>query len=489
VALKTAKEYIESLRKLNLDLYLFGEKVENWVDNPVIRPSINSVAMTYKVAHESKNGALATTDSMLTGGKVNRFNALFKSTDELVSKVKLQRELGQRTGACFQRCVGMDAINAVFSTTYEVDQKYGTEYHQRFREWLKYVQEGDLCVQGAMTDVKGDRGLSPSKQSDPDMFVRVVERRGDGIVVRGAKANQTGTANSHEMLIMPTLRMREGDEDYALSCAIPTDAKGVHLIYGRQSCDKRKLEGGDIDVGNYGFGGQETLTILEDVFVPWERVFMCGECDFSIMMVERFATYHRQSYGGCKPGIGDVLIGATASMAEYNGVSRAPHIREKIGEMIHLAETIHACGLACSYEGWKTMAGNYQSNILLANVCKHNVTRFPYELCRLAEDIAGGLLVTLPSEKDLRHPVLGKYIEKYLKGVADVPAEERIRMLTLIHSMTFGTTAPSYRTESMHGAGSPQAQKIMIERQTDMDYKKKLARSLAGIDEREDVTA
>jgi len=383
----------------------------------------------------------------------------------------------------------MDAINAVFSTTYEIDQKCGTEYHQRFKEWLKHVQENDLCVQGAMTDVKGDRGLSPSKQVDPDMFVHVVERRSDGIVVRGAKASQTGTANSHEMLIMPTLRMREGDEDYAVTCAVPTDAKGVHLIYGRQSCDKRKLEAGDIDVGNYGFGGQETLTVLEDVFVPWERVFMCGECDSSIMLVERFAAYHRQSYGGCKPGIGDVLIGATASMADYNGVSKAAHVREKIGEMIHLAETIHACGLACSYAGSKTMAGNYQCDVLLANVCKHNVTRFPYELCRLAEDIAGGLLVTLPSEADFRHPVIGKYIEKYLQGVADVSAEERIRMLTLVHSMTFGTTAPSYRTESMHGAGSPQAQKIMIERQTDMNYKKKLARSLAGIDEREDVTA
>jgi 4-hydroxybutyryl-CoA dehydratase/vinylacetyl-CoA-Delta-isomerase len=383
----------------------------------------------------------------------------------------------------------MDAINAVFSTTYEIDQKCGTEYHQRFEEWLKHVQENDLCVQGAMTDVKGDRGLSPSKQADPDMFVHVVGRRSDGIVVRGAKASQTGTANSHEMLIMPTLRMREGDEDYAVSCAVPTDAKGVHLIYGRQSCDKRKLEAGDIDVGNYGFGGQETLTVLEDVFVPWDRVFMCGECDSSIMLVERFAAYHRQSYGGCKPGIGDVLIGATASMADYNGVSKAAHVREKIGEMIHLAETIHACGLACSYAGSKTMAGNYQCDVLLANVCKHNVTRFPYELCRLAEDIAGGLLVTLPSEADFRHPVIGKYIKKYLKGVADVSAEERIRMLTLVHSMTFGTTAPSYRTESMHGAGSPQAQKIMIERQTDMNYKKKLARTLAGIDEREDVTA
>jgi len=485
--LKTAQEYIESLRELKLDLYLFGERVEDWVNNPVIRPSINSVAMTYKIAHEPGHEELATTNSMLTGEKISRFNALFKSTDDMVSKIKLQRELGQRTACCFQRCVGLDGINAVFSTTYEIDRKCGTGYHQRFRDWLRYVQEKDLCVAGAMTDVKGQRGVSPSQQADPDMFVHVVERGSDGIIVRGAKASITGTANSHEMLIMPTLRMREGEEDYSLSCAIPTDAEGVTLVYGRQSCDTRKLELGDIDVGNYNFGGQETLVILDDVFVPWDRVFMCGEYDFSIMLVERFAAYHRQSYGGCKPGIADVVIGAAACMADYNGVAKAAHIRDKIAEMIHLAETIQACGLACAYEGWRTMAGNYQANILLANVCKHNVTRFPYEITRLTEDIAGGLLVTTPSEKDFRHPVIGKYIDKYLRGVPDVPTEARYRMLTLIHAMSFGTVAPSYHTESMHGAGSPQAQRIMIERQTDMEYKKKLARRLAGIEEREEV--
>ncbi len=383
----------------------------------------------------------------------------------------------------------MDGMNAVFSTTYEIDQQHNTDYHQRFKEWLKYVQENDLCVSGAMTDVKGNRGVAPSEQADPDMFVHVVERRSDGIIIRGAKAHQTGLANSHEMLIMPTLRMREADKDYAVTCAVPTDAEGVTMVYGRQSCDTRKLEEGDIDVGNYNFGGQEVLVILDDVFVPWDRVFMDGEIDFSIMLVERFAAYHRQSYGGCKAGIGDVLIGAAASIADYNGVRRAAHIRDKLGEMIHLAETIHACGLACSYEGWRTAAGNYQANTLLANVCKLNVTRFPYELCRLAEDIAGGLLVTTPSEKDFRHPVIGKYIDKYLKGIPEVPTEARYRMLTLIHAMSFGLVAPSYRTESMHGAGSPQAQKIMIERETNMEHKQELARSIAGIEEREDVLA
>ena len=487
MGLKSAQEYIESLRKLNLDLYLLGEKVENWVDHPIIRPSINSVAMTYQLAHLAETQELALTKSMLTGERVNRFNSLFQSADDLVLKVKLQREMGRRTGACFQRCVGMDAVNAVFSTTFEIDKKYGTNYHQRFKEWLKYVQQNDLMVQGAMTDVKGDRGLSPSNQADPDLFVHIVDRSNHGIVIRGAKASQTGTANSHEILIMPTLKLREGEENYALCCATPTDAKGIHIIYGRQPNDTRKLEGGEIDIGNYCFGGQETLTIFDDVFIPEERVFMAGEIEFSSMLVERFASYHRQSYGGCKSGIGDVLVGASACMADYNGVSRASHIRDKLAEMVHLVETIYSCGLACSYEGKKTEAGNFQCDILLANVCKLNVTRLPYELCRLAEDIAGGLLVTMPSEKDLKNPRVGKFVEKYLRGKAEVPTEHRLRMLSLIHSMTMGTSAPSYRTESMHGAGSPQAQKIMIERLADLESRKKLARKIAGIARREDA--
>jgi 4-hydroxybutyryl-CoA dehydratase/vinylacetyl-CoA-Delta-isomerase len=486
MTLMNAKEYLDSLRQLKLNLYLLGEKIENWVDNPIIRPSTNAVAMTYKLAHESQTEELAVTESMLTGKKVNRFISLFKSPDDMVRKIKLQRELGQRTACCFQRCVGMDGINATFSTTYEIDEKYGTDYHKRFRKWLEYIQDNDLTVAGAMTDAKGHRGVAPSQQQDPDMFVHISERRDDGIIIKGGKANITGTVNSHEMLLMPTLRMREDDKDYSVCCAVPTDAPGITHVYGRQSCDTRKLEEGDIDVGNYNFGGQETLSVFDNVFVPWDRVFMAGEYDFSITLVERFAAYHRQSYGGCKPGIADVLIGAAASMADYNGVRRAAHIREKIGEMIHLSETIHACGLASAHQAWETKAGNYQAHILLANVCKHNTTRFPYEITRLAEDIAGGILVTAPSEKDFKHPEIGKIIDKYLRGDPAYKTEDRYRMLALIHAMCFGVVAPSYHTESMHGAGSPQAQKIMIERETDMDAKQRFARSIAGIDPRED---
>ena len=481
MTMKTAQQYEDSLRQLKLKVYLQGELVENPVDHPIIRPSMNSVKMTYALAEDPQYEDLMTATSSLTGEKVNRFCHLHQSSDDLVKKVKMQRLLGQKTAACFQRCVGMDAINAVDSTTFEMDKKLGTNYHERFKKFLLKMQQEDWTVDGAMTDPKGDRGLSPSKQADPDLYVHVVEKRADGIVVRGAKAHQTGAINSHWILVMPTISMGKDDADYAVSFVAPADAEGIFYIYGRQSCDTRKLEGGDIDVGNSRFGGHEALMVFDNVFIPWENVLMCGEYEFSGMLVERFAGYHRQSYGGCKVGVGDVLIGASALAADYNGAHKASHIKDKLIEMVHLNETLYACGIACSAEGHKTASGNYEIDMLLANVCKQNVTRFPYEIARIAEDIAGGLMVTMPSEKDLRHPEIGPVVEKYLKGVSDVPTEHRMRILRLIENITLGTAAVGYRTESMHGAGSPQAQRIMISRQGNMEQKKKLAKDIAGI--------
>jgi 4-hydroxybutyryl-CoA dehydratase/vinylacetyl-CoA-Delta-isomerase len=484
MALMNKQQYIESLRKLKVKVYMFGEKVENTVDNPVIKPSMNSVAMTYELAHDKEYEDLMTATSNLTGEKINRFTHIHQSKEDLVKKVKMQRMLGQKTGSCFQRCVGMDAANALYSTTFEVDKAYNTRYHENFKKFWERVQREDLTVDGAMTDTKGDRSLSPSQQADPDLFLHVVERRENGVVVKGAKAHQTGIINSQEVIVMPTMSLKPEDKDYAISFAVPTDTEGIIIIYGRQSSDSRKLEvGADIDLGNSNFGGHEALVVFDNVFVPNERIFLNGETDFVGVLVERFAGYHRQSYGGCKVGVGDVLIGAAALAADYSGAAKASHIKDKLIEMTHLNETLYCCGIACSSEGCQTKSGNYQIDMLLANICKQNVTRFPYEIARLAEDIAGGLMVTMPSEKDYKSPEVGGYIEKYLKGVCGVATENRLRILRLIENLTLGAAAVGYKTESMHGAGSPQAQRIMIARQGNLQYKKGLAKAIAKVDD------
>ncbi len=480
--LSSPEAYLDSLKDLERDVFVLGERCSCTVEHPMIRPSANAVSESYDIGEEPEAEDLLFTTSHLTGRKISRFTHIHQGTEDLVDKVLMQRMLGRRTATCFQRCVGMDGFNALYSVTYECDQAHGTGYHGRLKDYLEWVQDENVVVEGAMTDVKGDRSLRPGEQPDPDVFVHIVERVPGGIVVRGAKAHQTGALNSHEILVMPTTAMREGEEDFAVSFAIPADSKGITFVLGRQPSDTRKMEGGPLDVGNPGYGSQEALVIFEDVFVPEERVFMCGEVDQSGKVVERFASFHRQSYGGCKVGVGDVIIGAAQLAAEYQGAARASHVRDKITEMIHLNETLFCCGIACSSRGHEMPAGNWDVDALLANICKLNVTRFPFEIARLLQDIAGGLVVTMPSEKDFANPETAAYLEKYLKGVEGVPTLDRMKIMKFIENMTVGCGAAAYLTESIHGAGSPQAQRIMISRLADIGEKVALAKKIAGIE-------
>jgi len=481
--IESGEDYIASLRGRNLRVFLFGELVEEPVDHPMIRPSINAVAATYDLALREPD--VATVESPSTGKRINRFLHVAQSAADLVAQNMMQRKLGQKTGTCFQRCVGMDAFNALHSVTYEIDEKHGTSYHERLQAFLSEMQEHNYVVGGAMTDVKGDRSKAPHEQADPDLFVHVTKKNEEGVWLKGAKAHQTGCINSHWIIAMPTMRLGPKDEDYAIVAAFPVDAPGITYIYGRQSCDTRSMEGGSIDVGNADFSGQEAMVVLDDVFVPWSHVFMHGEYEFASMLVERFTCYHRRSYV-CKTGVGDVLIGAAAQIAEYNGADKASHVKDKLVQMTHLNETMYAAGIASSHQAKPMKSGCYLNDDMLANVCKHHVTKMPFEIGRLAQDLAGGLVSTAPSEKELSHPELGALLEKYLKGRADVPTEARIRILRLIENMTMGRNAVGYLTESLHGAGSPQAQRIQIGRQMDLDAKKSLARKLAGVDPRDD---
>lgn len=464
-----------------MEVYLFGEKLTGEIhEHPVIKPSVNALAKTYELAQNPKYKDLMVAKSHLTREEVNRFTHIHQSTRDLVKKTKMNRLLGRKTATCFQRCVGMDALNAISIVTYKVDEEKDTNYFDRFQKYLRYVQENDLAVTGAMTDTKGDRSLKPSEQKDPDQYLHVVEEREDGIVVKGSKAHQTGSVNSHEIIVMPTRRMREEDKDYAISFALPSDAEGIKYIYGRHASDLRKAEENDIDVGNMRYSGQEALVIFDEVFVPWERLFLYKEFEFAFDLVEKFASYHRQSYS-CKSGVGDILIGAASAMARYNGVKESSHIRQKLIEMNHLNETMYSSSLACAYEGVRTDSGTYFVDVLESNVCKLNVTRFPHEISRLAMDIAGGIVATLPSEKDYRNPETRKYMEKYLRGKHGESTENRIRMTRLIENLTMGTGANFYLCESIHGAGSPMAQRMTIERHEDMEKKEKLAKEIANV--------
>ena len=476
------ESYLKSISDRNLKIYLMGKLVEDPLSHPIIRPSIEAMAETYELAVNEPE--LGSVKSPYTGESINRFLHIAESNDDLYLQNKMQRKLGQLTGTCFQRCVGMDAFNALHSVTFEIDEKYSTKYHQNFINFLTEMHKYNLVIGGAMTDVKGDRSKLPHEQEDEDLYLRIVDRDENGVYVKGAKAHQTGCINSHWMVVMPTLRLTEKDKNYAIVGAIPVDAEGITYIYGRQSCDTRSMEPGEYDVGNKYFAGQEAMVIFDNVFIPNELIFMNGEFDFASMLVERFTTYHRRSYV-CKAGVGDVLIGAAATIAEYNGVENASHISDKLVEMNKMNETIYATGIASSLQGSKTKSGNYINDDLLANVCKQHVTKDTFEIGRLAQDLAGGLVGSMPSGIDFNEGEMSSELKKYLKGIKETNAEDRVKILRLIENMTLGRNAVAYLTESLHGAGSPQSQRVQIKRKVNIEEKKELAKKLSGVSKKD----
>jgi 4-hydroxybutyryl-CoA dehydratase/vinylacetyl-CoA-Delta-isomerase len=224
----------------------------------------------------------------------------------------------------------VDAIGACHSVTFDIDAERGTDYHKKFLAFVRRAQVANIVIGGAMTDPKGDRSKPPHQQADLDLFLRVVRRDDNGIYVSGAKMHQTGAVNSHWLIFMPTMRMTEADRDWAVVGAVRVDAPGLTYVIGRQTNDTRSVDGGDLDAGNARFAGQEALIVFDEVFVPYDHLFMDGEWSYAASLVERFTTYHRSSYV-CKTGLGDVLIGAAATAAERDDTSQRNNLLELHG--------------------------------------------------------------------------------------------------------------------------------------------------------------
>jgi len=478
MGLKTREEYIESIRQMNPTAYMFGEKLTNVVDNPRLRAGIEATAVTYEMAEMEEHKKFMVTESPLINEPVNRFTLPPSSIEDLVARVKINRALANRVGTCHQRCTGLDCLSALAIVTYEVDQKHGTKYHENFNNFLKYMQENDLAGNAGVTDVKGDRSLNPQDQEDKDMYLRIVEKRDDGIVVRGAKAHQTGSLSSHEIIVIPTRALRKGDEEYAVAFSVPADTPGLIHVVGRSTLDMREMEG--CDIGNVKYSKYCPTLIFDDVFVPWDRVFLCGEVEFAVDMVVKFSSFHRQSHGGCKSGKIDCMIGTAMSMMEYNGTSKVGHHKQKVIDMIHRAETLYGCCLASSYEGKKQPSGAYFIDTVLANASKMHEGKEMSEATRLMVDVCGGYVADLPSDKDFENPEVGDLIKKYMKGANGVPVEKRITMFRQAEKLAMESADT---ISDIHGGGSPEAHRITILRETNVEKKKKAAQRLAGIEE------
>jgi 4-hydroxybutyryl-CoA dehydratase/vinylacetyl-CoA-Delta-isomerase len=486
MALMTPDQFETSLKKLKPRVFMNGRKVENILENRNTRTVVEANKASYAWALDPKYRDIMVCHSPLINDAVNRYTYVSASIEDLVKKAEAGTFTAEMLGTCIYRCVGYDSFHALASTTWEMDKELGTKYHPRFTEYLKTVQKNDLSVAGALTEPRGKRSRKTLEWIDPYLSLKVVDKNKDGIVVRGAKINISGAYASHELVVLPQAAHLEGEEDYAVAFATPVDAKGITFIcqYTPYSAERDQAE--DLEeLGNPVFGQRETsMVVFDNVFVPWERVFHCGEYKYSVRFVTRFARTHRMTCGGtCKVGFMNQIIGAAKLIQEYKGLEKAAHINDELAEMVVLRETCRACGLAAARKGDEepTGSGVFLPDELMGNVSKLNVANAFWRVMALAGDIGGGLIVTLPSLKELKNPEVKDYVEEFYSFGSDEPTENIMK----VHKLLQNWTAGLHGVGTWHGAGPIMAQKIMLQRVINYEHEKELVKRTLNLKEKE----
>lgn len=454
-----------------------GRLVER--DSPELLPSVKVLQKTFDLVENPGFKDLITATSHLTGDVINRFTHINRSSDDLLKKQRMIRRACHLTGGCIQRCMGCDAINALSFVTYEVDRAYGTDYHKRFLRYLEYFQKNDLTAAAAQTDAKGNRSLRPHEQKDPDLYVHVVEKRKDGIVVKGAKSSITMAAVADEIVCLPTRAMMEEDADYAVAFAVPADSEKVKLITHVANPRPRKVF--KAPIADFGFA--DSFVIFDNLFVPWERVFMFAEWPLAALLAHGFALYHRHSYTGCKPAITDIVTGASALVAEYQGITEKSHVRSKLAHLASVAELVYSAGIASAVEGQQHDSGSFIPNTVYVNVGRRHAGLNIYHEIEILTDLAGGLPATLPFEGDFVNPETKRYLEKYIMRKEGVSSEDVHLCFRLLSDMLCSSLSGVSAVAGVHGGGSPIMEEIIIAATYDYDKKKKIAKYLAGIKE------
>ncbi len=488
--MRTKEQYIEGLKKMNHNLYFDGAKIDRLDEKQL--PATKVMGLTFDAAFDPELKDLCTATSHLTGETISRFNHIHQSADDLHKKQDLTRAVGNRVGVCIQRCMGIDASNAINAVSFEAsknpDRK--TDYYANWLKWLEYFQKNDLVGSCAQTDQKGERMKRPSQQTDPDMYVRVVEEKADGIVVRGCKVHISEASISDEILVVPNRALMPDEKEYALCFAIPSDHPEVKQVVSFHNNSKRKVYQNGFEVGY-----TDSYIIFDDTFVPWDRVFLCGETQHGGVAALLFALFHRHSYSGCKPAMLDYVIGLASLAAEINGIEKTPHVREKLAELIMIGELGYAAGYTASDLGSPRVympgmglvpygPGSYIPHSIYANVGRcltgEGVFHEQETLCA----IAGGLPATFPYEKDFTNPETEALLKKYLNRNPKMPVEDQIKFWYQFIDFTCSHSAGSMNYGAYHGGGSPIMEQIAITTQYDINKRKDMVRSLAGMSPR-----
>ena len=476
--LMTAADYRESLRAYQPRVFINGQRVASVADEPLLQPGINALGVTYDMA---KNATLSKLMLSSGGGyTAPRMLDLNHSAGDLLNKLEAVRLMCQETG-CAQRYLAHDALNAIAQVAARIDNAQGsTEHSQRFQAYLQTVQQRDLSLGVAMTDAKGDRSLKPHQQANLDAYVHEVSRNAKGVVISGTKAIVTGAPYMHELLVMPCRNMGANDAAFAVCCAVPIDAEGVTVVARPAGRPGDKVEHGAA-LFSRRYGQSTGVVIFDNVFVPWERVFYAGQWEHSHVLTQNYATHHRQTCIAARAGFGDLLIGSAALMCEANGFDpeQQSNLREPMVQLIKIVEGFYACGVAASVYGERdAYSGTFMPEPVFANIGKLLLATQIYDMHRLAHEVSGGLIVTLPGPDEDHNPATAATLAEVLRANPSVPYDKRIEVARFMEDLTASYQGGWYSVISLHGGGSPEAMKKEIYRQYPLANKVELVERL-----------
>ena len=485
--MRTKQDYINGLSKMKRNIYYDGQLIDR--TDELQMDCINTIGTTYDEAAKPENQDLCTAISHLTGERINRFNHIHQNKEDLHRKQDMTRMLCQKVGGCIQRCMGIDGTNAIYNVSYEADKvnKGATKYHENFKKWLTRFQTEDLIGCCAQTDTKGDRMLRPAEQPNPGSYVRIKERLKDGIIVDGCKVHISEASVADEVLVVPTRALRPEDKDYAVAFAVPGDWDGLKQVATMHNFRPREHF-------KRGFmpGATDSYMIFDNCFVPWERIFLAGEYQHGGVCALLFALFHRHSYSGCKPAIGDVIMGMAALAAEVNNIHKQPHVREKLAELIMTAELGYAAGYTASDLGKPEVyipglgfvpygPGSYIPNSIYCNVGRCLSGEAVFREAEILCDISGGVTATFPHEKDFTNPATGEALLKYTKRNPKMSVEDQAQFWRYLGDYLCSATGGIMNVGNYHGGGSPIMEQIAITTQYDIESRKKLVKYIAGM--------
>ncbi len=479
MALRTPQEYRASLQDERV-IYYKGERVKDVTTHPVLGVAVQHASIDYAMAENPRYRDLAVVHDPQTDEAISRYFHLPRSSDDLLKRSQLietATSLG-RTLVVLIKEIGSDALFALHMVARRMDDALHTAYLSRVRQFYQHCAQNDLAVAVAQTDVKGDRSLGPSQQTHPDYYVRIVEERPDGLVVRGAKIHTSVLTNANEVIVLPTRNMSEADRDYAVAFAIPVNTPGLKMICSPYGAPRTGHHDHPITSQHKM---TETLTIFDDVFVPRERVFLQKEWQFAGDLAKTFVEFHRFTAISYKLPLTDALVGAAQLIADYNGLTRAGHIREKITRLIAYTQTLRALTVQAAQQCHVEAEDIAVPSPLLVNIAKLHFAENYHQMVAYVQDISGGILVTAPGEDDLRNPETRPFIEKYLGGKAGVSAGVRLRVLNMISELTASDFGGYQAVLAIHAEGSIEAEKLTIHREYDFRQSLDLAKYMAGL--------